>query len=285
MSEEQAIESNDEIIEEVTEEVTEEVEIVVTGEDTPASKVPYGLRKRFNKLNGKISAANDVAEEANRKANMLEEENRLLRLSAQSTRQTSKPDEDDFETTAEYETAQEEYDNTRIAKIAKEQAAQIIQASQAQTTQVSNDAQLEASLSSHYTRADTLKMANYEDLEDKAIDVLGNDLAKIIMAKTEKSHLIMAHLGANPAKAEELVELVKSDPVGALVKAVEIGNTLSIKPKNNIPDPETKIDPGSPASDWQSRLDSARDKATTSGNMDQILAIKREAKDAGITLR
>jgi len=255
---EQAIETEDEIItteltaEEMdgetvvapAEDVEEEVEIVVEGEEKPASKSqrPNGFKKRIDKLNGKVDAANTHADEATRRAEMLEEENKLLRLQAQADSPATRPDEDDFETTAEYTVALDKYDGERIAKAAQEQVAQLVKQSQTQTTQVNQDAKLEESLGEHYDRANSLKMKNYEELEDKAIDVLGNDLSKVIMANTEKSHLIMAHLGANPAKAAELVELVKVNPVKALVKAVEIGNSLSIRPKTqNALDPETSL--------------------------------------------
>jgi hypothetical protein len=258
---EQAIETEDEIIteteidntasEETTidavAEIDEEVEIVVEGEDKPASKSQRsnGFKKRIDKLNSKVSAANTATDEVTRRAEMLEEENKLLRLQAQSVKPTSRPDEDSFDTRAEYLAALDEYDNERITKAAQKQVAEYATQSQTQTTLANQDAKLEASLGEHYERANTLKMKNYEELEDKAIDVLGNDLSKVIMANTEKSHLIMAHLGANPAKAAELVELVKVNPVKALVKAVEIGNSLSIKPKTQIaPDPETTVDSG-----------------------------------------
>lgn len=289
---EQAIETKGEVI---TEEVAEgeeikasdeEVEIVVEGEDEPASKSrrPNGIQKRFKKLTGKVDAANTQADEATRRAEMLEEENKLLRLQAQSGTPTTRPDEDDFDTRAEYLTALDEYDVGRIAKVAQEQVAQIVQNSQTQTTQVNQEATLKEGLTEHYNRADTLKMANYEELEDKAIDVLGNDLAKVIMTNTEKSHLIMAHLGANTGKAAELVELVKVNPVKALVRAVEIGNSLSVKPKSSPPDPETKIDSGVAVSDWQKRIDKARDKAAETGDMSQLIALKKQAKDAGVKI-
>ena len=296
---EQAIETEDEVIttevetSEVSEEVStdeaaaEEVEIVVEGEEQPASKSqrPNGIQKRFKKLTGKIDAANTATDEATRRNEMLEEEIKLLRLQAQQTQPATRPDEDDFETTAEYLTALDKYDEVRIAKVAQEQVAQIVQNSQTQTSQVNQDAALKEGLTEHYDRADTLKMANYEELEDKAIDVLGNDLAKVIMTNTEKSHLIMAHLGANPGKAADLVELVKVNPVKALVRAVEIGNSLSIKPKSNAPDPETKVESGAAVSDWQKRVDQARDKASETGDMKPLIALKKQAKESGVKIR
>lgn len=292
---EQAIETKDEVIanDEVIESTEtmetaadEEVEIIVEGEEKPTSKSrrPNGYQKRINKLNGKIDAANTQADEVTRRAEMLEEENKLLRLQAQSKSPASRPDEDDFDTRAEYLTALDEYDGVRIAKVAQEQVAQIVQNSQTQTTQVNQEATLKEGLTEHYNRADTLKMANYEELEDKAIDILGNDLAKVIMTSTEKSHLVMAHLGANTGKAAELAELVKVNPVKALVKAVEIGNSLSVKPKSSPPDPETKVDSGVAVSDWQKRIDKARDKAAETGSMEQLIALKKQAKEAGVKI-
>lgn len=251
----QAIETEDEIItDELQPEITdetqptgdeEEVEIVVEGEEKPASKnVPIGLRKRFNKLNGKIDAANTEAEEARKRAEMLEEENKLLRLQAQQSKPATRPNEDDFDTHEEYLQAVEKYDDARIKKAAEEQVNQFIQRNQTQTQTANQDRQLQTKIEAHYDRANTLKLKNYEELEDKAIDILGTDLAKVIMANTGKSHLIMAHLGANPGKAMELAELVKVDPVSAFAQAVEIGSTLSVRPKSNAPDPESRIASG-----------------------------------------
>lgn len=253
---EQAIETEDEIItddlqpeaidESQPAEEEEEVEIVVEGEEKPASKsVPIGLRKRFNKLNGKIDAANSEAEEARKRAQMLEEENKLLRLQAQQSKPVARPKEDDFDTHAEYVAAVEKYDNDRIERIAEEKANQILKQSQTQSNTANQSQQLQSKIEAHYDRASTLKLKNYEELEDKAIDILGTDLAKVIMANTAKSHLIMAHLGANVGKAMELAELVKTDPVSAFAQAVEIGSTLSVRPKSNAPDPESRLSSGS----------------------------------------
>lgn len=284
---EQAIETEGEIITETPEgEVIaggEEVEIVVEGEEKPTSKpnVPIGLRKRFNRLNGKIEAANTEADEVRKRAQMLEEENKLLRL---QTQQTKRPKKDDFDTTEEYTAAVETYDDARIERVAEEKASQIVQQSQSQTSTANQNLQLQGKIESHYERANTLKLKNYEELEDKAIDILGTDLSKVIMANTAKSHLIMAHLGVNVGKAMELAELVKVDPVGAFAQAVEIGSTLSVKTKSSPPDPETKVGSGVAVSDWQKRVDKARDKAAESGDMKPLISLKKQAKEAGVKI-
>lgn len=258
MSEAQAIETDDPIIEDpivngviadeaITTETIEELEIVLEGEEQPPSKqVPHGLLKRFNKLNGKIDAATTEADDAKRRAQMLEEENKLLRLQAQQAKPVTRPDEDDFDTRKEYLAALDEYEDKRIEEKARTIAAQTLQETSAQTHTVNQDEKLKGKISEHYERASALKMKNFEELEDKAIDILGPDFSKIIMANTAKSHLIMGYLGANAGKAQELAEMLKSDPVGALVKAVEIGTTLSTRSKGTAPpDPETKLKSGS----------------------------------------
>ena len=127
-------------------------------------------------------------------------------------------------------------------------------------------------------------MSNYEELEDKAIDVLGNDFAKMIIAKTRKSHLIMGHLGANSGKAEELARLLKTDPVGALIQAVEIGETLSTRPKHSTtPDPETKIEPGEASTTeiGDKKLSDLRVEAAKSGDMTKLMAYKKQLRATG----
>ena len=300
MSEEQALENQDDIIDNAqlenqddvkstdNLESTDEVEIVVEGEDQPASKahVPIGVQKRFSKLTGKVSAANAEADQARRRSEMLEEENKLLRLQSQQGKPATRPKEDDFDTDAEYQSAIDEYDGVRIERIAEEKASQIIQASQTQAATANQDHKLQSKIEAHYGRANALKIKNFEELEDKAIDILGNDFAKTIMAGTEKSHLIMGHLGVNTGRAQELAELLKVDPIAAFAQAVELGSGLSVRPKNaTAPDPETKLDPGSPASDWQKRVDMARDQASKTGDMSKLIALKRDAKDAGAKIR
>jgi hypothetical protein len=266
----------------------EEVEIVVEGEEQPSSKPVHktGLQKRFNKLTGKIAAANTEADTANRRSEMLEEENKLLRLQAQQGKPATRPNENDFDTNKEYLAALDEYDDNRISVIAADRAAKIIQANQVHTDTVNQDEKLRSKISKHYERADALKIANFEELEDKAIDILGNDFSKILMANTEKSHLIMAHLGINTGKAEELSELVKKDPVAALVQAVEVGNTLSTKPKGSTaPDPETTVESGGGVSNWQSKIDRARDNAAKTGDMAKLIELKKQARESGATIR
>jgi hypothetical protein len=256
MSEEQAIETEDEIIVDETnpppgedeikaDGVAEEVEIVVEGEEQPSSKHRSGFQKRIGRLNSKISAANTEAEEANRKSEMLAEENKLLRLQAQQGKPATRPDEDDFETRKEYLSALDDYDQARISVIAQEQAAKIVQASQTQNTQALSEGNLNKQIDKHYERSAGLKVPDYSETEAVAADILGDDISKQIVANTEESHLLMYHLGKNPAKAESLKALIETQPLKGVLEIGRLAGTLRVKPKNSIaPDPETKLEPG-----------------------------------------
>jgi hypothetical protein len=251
---EQAIETEDEIeieetnpgeeeakVETKTEEV-EEVEIVVEGEEEPTSKtVPKGIRKRFKRFNEKISAANTEADEARKRAEMLEEENKLLR--AQALKQEDpleRPDEDKFDTRKEYLAALDEYETAKIAKLAQEQAAKIVEQTQTQTSQAQVESNLNQQIDKHYERSAELKVKDYFEVEGVAADILGDDISKQIIANTEESHLLMYHLGKNPGKAERLKELVASNPMRGVLEIGRLAGSLKVKPKSTpAPDPET----------------------------------------------
>jgi len=252
MSEEQAIETEateTEIVEEVdgveASAETEEVEIVVEGEGEPSSK-PHqnGFQKRIGRLNRKVNAANTEADEERRRREMVEEENKLLRLQAQQSKPSARPDEDDFDTHAEYMTALDEFDNARISAIAEKKAAEIVQASQTQTTQLKTEGNLNQQIDAHYERSAELKVSDYEETETIAADILGDDIAKQIVAKTDKSHLLMYHLGKNPAKAEAIKSMIDADPLKGVMEIGRLAGSLSVKPKTSAPDPETTLNGG-----------------------------------------
>jgi hypothetical protein len=255
MSEEQAIETEDEIetTEEITEAVettdTEEVEIIIEGEEQPASVPLHALHKRLGRERKKTDAAHLETEEAQRKAAMLEEENKLLRLQAQQTQPTKRPIEDDFDTVAEYNAALEDYEDARITSIAEKKASEIIQANQTQTAQSVNEGNLNQLIDKHYERSAELKVPDYSETESAAADVLGDDIAKQIVANTDDSHLLMYFLGKNPAKAEGLKALIESNPMKGVMEIGRLAGSLKVKSKTQpAPDPETTVDGGVPTS-------------------------------------
>ena len=261
------------------EEETGEVEIVVEGEEEEPASQPRrnGFQKRVAKLTSKVK---DVST----KAEMLEEENKLLRLQIEKSQKRVeplvRPNPDNFESDSEYNAALEQYEDARIEQKALDIVQKQVGQVQTQQNTANQERQLMTKLEQHYERADKLAMPNYEELEDKAIGVIGNDFAKVIMSNTDKSHLILGHLGANSGKAQELADLLQTDPVAALVKAVEIGSRLNIKTKHsNAPDPERNVSGGKASmSTSDIKLEKLRAEASKTGDMSKLLAYKKKLK-------
>ncbi len=250
MSEAQAIQSDESVIEdtetaEVVEEV-EEVEIVVAGEDEPTSKPrPSGFQKRLGKMKAKIDASNTEAEEAKRRADALEEENKLLRMAQQQKTSNNRPDEDDFDNRADYLAADQKWTDARAEAIAVEKFNQLNQQNQSQQTQTQSRAALNRQIDAHYDRSAELKVPDYSETEAVAADILGDDIAEQIVANTDNSHLVMYHLGKNPGKAEHLKELLATEPMKGVLEIGRLAGSLSVRSKSNTPDPEQPVDPGS----------------------------------------
>lgn len=253
MSETQALETDKEI--DITKEAIElekkpdvieegEIEIIVEEGEQPAPRRLTGFEKRLRKKSEQVSQAES-------KANALEEENKLLRLAQQQAMAPAKlkePDEDSFDSDAEYRVAKSAYDDQRINEAVATKTQELFKQSQKNNTQANQSQLEEKSISEHYIRADALKVKNYDELESKAIDALGEDFVKAIIANTDNSHLILPYLGANPGKAYEIAQLKETNPVRAFAKAVSIGSRELTRPKRLTPDPETAVDPGSVAS-------------------------------------
>lgn len=252
MSVEQAIETDDKTDETVLLEQeanlddkpiegdADELEIVVDEEVQPTSRRLTGFEKRLRKKDGQIDQAQAEAE-------ALREENKLLRLAQQQKlEKLTLPVEDNFTSDEEYRSALRAYEDQRINEAVEHKVQATLKQTQTQVTQENLSLKEQSAISEHYKRADKLKVKNYDDLEGKATEILGEDFAKTLIANTDKAHLILPYLGANAGKALEIAELIQSDPVRAFAKAVEIGAMKLTRPKTTPPpDPESQLDPGS----------------------------------------
>ena len=84
----------------------------------------------------------------------------------------------------------------------------------------------------HYKRADALKVKDYDETEDKAIEILGQDVVNQLIANTDKSPELLYYLGKNPGKAQEMAEMVKTNPVKGVFELGRLGAKLSARPKS-----------------------------------------------------
>lgn len=237
---------------ETEEEETEpegEVEIVLEGEEEPSSK-PAKSRyaKRIDKLNGKIHEAKSETEAERQRREFLEEQNKLLRKQLEKQDTSDKaPNPDDFETTEDFESAKADYDEKRFKELARQEAERLFEESQSNTTQAQINAAKDAAMTEHYERAEAANIPNYEALEDAAIEVMGKELVSEIMVNTDRSHIVLAHLGMekNREKAERFAQLVKTSPVKCLLEIGALAKDLKVQRRHSpAADPETTIDKG-----------------------------------------
>ena len=221
----------------------QEVEIVLEGDvGSQPDQKHLGIRKRINKLNGKLNDAKD--ETANVSADLENErqKTKLLQM-ALDQKQEAKPslppnplDFDDGAADAKYVEALEGYNREFIrAEMAKHVVA---------PEPIANPAVEKAQLR-HYEAASKLKVPDYDEVEDKAISILGNDTAKQLIAESEHSAKLMYFLGKNPAKAQHIADLVETSPVKAILELGALGASLKAQTKakrNPAPNPDDELE-------------------------------------------
>ncbi len=262
---EQAIETDDEVvIEEPIEGIIEdseeeaeaksaviedpddgEVEIFVEGEEQPSSKPSRksGFQKRFSRIAGQRDDALSEVEAERVRRETVEAERDMWRLKATQT--DGPPNEDDFDDPAEFKAASLKYDDERIAKIAGEQAQAIFEKTQGQNTQNQRTSQFNNLAKEHDERAAKLKVDDYDETEEAAVSAMGQDLAEQIIANTDRSEILMYHLGKNPAKAERLYRMSTENPVKCVMEIGRLENSLKTRPKHSpAASPETVIETG-----------------------------------------
>lgn len=255
MSEAQAIETETEIdiVEDETALVDESaegekpeddaIEIKVEEAGEPPARRLSGFEKRLRKKSEQVSQAEAEAE-------ALREENKLLRMAQeQKTETLEEPNESDFDLGSddpEYRTAVRKYDKAIARQEAREEARELLKEAEQKTAQASQVQLVDNSIAEHYARADSLKVKNYDELENNATDILGEDFVKTLIASTDDSHRILASMGASPGKTAQIAQLIKTNPVKAFASALrfEINSALTPASLKTAPDPEETVDPG-----------------------------------------
>ncbi len=276
----------------------QEVEIVRAGDDgsQPKDKTA-GIRKRVNKLNAKVRAAEDTSSQAVAELATLREQNKVLQLFVEQTKaaeSTKPPDPNDFDDGVhdpKYVEAHQKHTQEVIAAEVQKQAAAFAPV-QTDTSSVSRE--LERRQTRHYEQADKLGAVDYQETEDKAVAILGNETVNQLISKMDSSPLILYFLGKNPDEAEEIKALIDTDPVKAVLKLGELGAGLKVQPKaksDPTPDPDDELRGGSPAATGAlaKKFEKAIALAQQGGEksqkgLKQMAALRKEAKAKGITL-
>lgn len=249
-----------------------EAEIVLAG-DEGSQPENRGIRRRINKLNAKVATAQEGQTAAAAELEVQKERNRLLQLALdQRDDEPETPDPNDFDDGA----ADPKYVEALQAHITKGVRADI-EKSQAAQPAPERASDLQDQQVRHYKRADTLKVKDYDDTEDKAVAVLGQEITNQLIASTEKSPEILYYLGKNPERAKEIKELIATDPIQGVIQIGELQARLTVKPRASsepAPDPDSELEGAtSPQpSDYERKLEKMRERATT-GSQDAVNAL------------
>ena len=261
-------------------EKTDEVEIVLDDEGSQPEN--RGIRKRINKLNAKVRTAQDDQSATAQELAAEKQKSELLQLALDQKNSPSAPNPNDFE------------DGAADAKFVEASTAHI-QSVADQTVQkaVSNlpksepvDHDLERRQRAHYERADKLGIKDFEDAEDEAISILGRETVKYIIAKSNKSELILYDFGKNPRRAEAFADLVASDVDAAKIELGRLGERLKVKPlaKTQQVEPDGELEGGSADTTdaYERQLDKLRNAAAggTQAQMTALMEFKRKHQKA-----
>lgn len=255
-------------------EANEENEIVLAGEDDaeekpdPKSNASYILKRVLGRED-KLKVENDrLRQEAAAKPVM-------------PTLQSA-PDEDAFDTRQDYLVAQSTYQRQMMSEVVGQQLNQQQNGHRLQAQQQRR----EDSLKTYAETASKLNVSDFNETQDKAFDVLGDDIAQMIAEQLPSdAPKLLYYLGKNSKKAEELREKFAINPGGMTFELGKLAGNLSIKPKRTkAAQPESKVKGGSvggSGDSWQKQLDKIDDSADFSNMSKSINARRKLMKEAG----
>jgi hypothetical protein len=155
------------------------------------------------------------------------------------------------------------------------------QATKIREQQATDEKAWQEKLNSYGEAKANLKVADYEDAELIAQELLSKTQQGILLQGAENPALIVYALGKNPAKAKELAAI--KDPVKYAFAVAKLETQLKVT-KRNAPSPEKTFTKGSGSISGtvDSTLERLRSDAAKTGNYTKVIqynAAKREAKN------
>jgi len=259
-------------------EAAQEFDIVLAGQDEPKLEPE------------KKSTSDHILSRVMRKKDRLTEENERLKqellVKAQpSTAVEIQPDEDDYDDRKAYLQAHSEWQSRMLndataAQLTRQQNSHRVAA---------QEQQRDTALSTYAENANNLKVRDFNDTQDKAFDVLGDEFVRMLATELpEDAPMLVYWLGKNPKDAEEYRDKFMANPSKTTFALGKLAGKLTIQPRQtNAAQPETKIEAGSVGGineDWQALLDKSDDAADMSNiakSLNERRAIKARAKAAG----
>lgn len=265
----------------------QEIEIVREVEGSqPSSDSQTGIRKRINKLNSKVDSANEETAEARNDLAAEREKTKILEIALGQAKNAGKvekaPNPDDFDDGVNdpaYIKKQGDYTQSIIAKQVATQVAEATRQTEDTVNLNAQSQQLQRQQVEHYERAEKIGAKDYAETEDKALAILGNDIANQVIGNFKDSHILLYYLGKNTSEAERLANLLISNPIQGVAEFGRLSSQLKIKPKTSTtPEPDEELKGDSPAAmDVNERkLNKLREEAAKTGDMKPLMDFRRK---------
>jgi len=195
------------------------------------------------------------------------------------------PDEYAFDDRNEYLQAKAAYDRQMLADTVSSQLNQ----QQNGHRLKAQEQEQEEKLKTYANNAAKLKVRDFNETQNQAFDVLGDDFAKLIAQELpEDAPKLIYYFGKNPQVAADMREGYMTNPGAVTFKLGKLAGNLTIKPRESqAAQPESKIESGAVGGvneDWQAaldKIDAEADMNNISKSLNARREIKRRAKAAG----
>ena len=235
--------SQDEIAESSTVTETEGNELVTEGSaaETPEVKKPNKVQERINQLTREKHEERQKAEEERGKRAELEQRLEALESNSKAQTKQAAPNEDDFDSYSEFETAKTAYIAEVATNAAFERLAQEQNSKSTKEQATARQLELESKKAAFDKNVDS-KRGNFEDFDEVALGhtFMDVDLAEQIF-EMEKGPEVAYHLGANLDVAERIFSMKAVQRARELTRLEFTLEGLKPKKVSGAPDPITPI--------------------------------------------
>ncbi len=270
-----------------TEGEEQEYEIVLASDEDAESKPETKSTQDYilnRVLRTKDKLQDNLVQERARSTDLQRQLDQLANTQ-QSNAVATPPNELDFDSTEEYLAAKAGYDRQMLTSVVSEQLNQ----QQNGHLIAAQEQEKVAALSTYAKNAANLKIKNFNELQDKAFDILGEEFAQMIAQHLpEDAPKLMVHFAVNPMVGAQVRDDYMSNSGGTLFKLGKLAGNLTLKPRQaTAAQPEGKIENGAVGGvneDWQASYDKIMDTvddSNVSKSLNQIRELKKQAKAAG----
>jgi len=147
--------------------------------------------------------------------------------------------------------------------------------------------ELENAQLAHCKSSAELGVKDYEEMEEIAISILGNETANQLIQVVDRSDLLFYYFGKHRGVAEKYADMLRTKPGKALTEIGGLLSEIKVKPKTETPpDPDVELEGGAPSNmeHLQSKLNKLREAARSGSSeaMKKVLAFKKEHAGKGI---